>query len=285
MCSDCTSTAPDRPAPRRTRYRKFPIEPLEIAVADLPPDLEGLTVCHLSDLHVRGPWKRFDRLIQTLADSAPADVLAITGDLVADVGCESACHQVVRDILRAARPNVGSFCVFGNHDTAAIRQRLEHLPIHRLIDRAWRDEQRPLTLLGVDCGPSLMFGDLLAALNDESTAGNNHRLRILLAHRPDWLVPASDAGIDLVLSGHTHGGQCRLPGLRPIYVGDGPWPCRWYSGLFRRGRTTLVLSRGIGDQAVNGLRLFCPPQALRITLRRDNNPPPPSETVQVIRKW
>ncbi len=251
----------------------------------LPKALEGLTICHLSDLHVRRPRRRFDRLIETLETEEPADLLVFTGDLVADVGYEAATHEVVQRLLRAARPRIGSFCVFGNHDTAALRQRMEHLPIHCLSDSAWRDPQRPLNVLGVDCSPHVMFGDLLAALNAEHAADNAGRLRILLTHRPDWLIPASDAGIDLVLSGHTHGGQCRLPGLRPIYVGDGPWPCRWYSGLFRRGRTQLVVSRGVGDQAMDGLRVFCPPQALRIQLRCDDNPPPPSNGVQVIRKW
>jgi hypothetical protein len=101
-------------------------------------------------------------------------------------------------------------------------------------------------------------------------------LRILLAHVPNWLPAAADAGIDLTLSGHTHGGQLRLPlawarigawCVPGVWYNATPhWPMHLSSGLLRSRGSVGLIARGLGEAYWDGLRLFCPPHAPLIRL-------------------
>ena len=92
------------------------------------------------------------------------------------------------------------------------------------------------------------------------------RFSLVLSHRPELLPAYADAGADLVLSGHAHGGQVRLPGIGGLFApGQGILP-RLTSGVYARGETRLVVSRGLGNSSFP-LRVFNPPEIVTVTLR------------------
>ena len=92
------------------------------------------------------------------------------------------------------------------------------------------------------------------------------RFSLVLSHRPELLPAYAEAGADLVLSGHAHGGQVRLPGIGGLFApGQGILP-RLTSGVHARGETRLVVSRGLGNSAFP-LRVFNPPEIVTVTLR------------------
>jgi len=172
-------------------------------------------------------------------------------------------HAASFSMLRAP---LGTFAVLGNHDHYSgeprrLRELVEGCGIEVLHNRSVILERNGgrMVLAGIDdllCGTP----DLDAAL-----AGAPPGLPVLLlSHNPDVLFDASRRGVALVLSGHTHGGQIRLPGL-PVLVRMSRY--RLDEGRYAVDGAQLVVSRGLGATGVP-LRLFCPPEAVLVTLRR-----------------
>ena len=167
--------------------------------------------------------------------------------------------------LRALSAPAGVLAVLGNHDhytgaPGALRAELERIGIHVLHNRRETVERGNgrMVVAGID---DLNVGrpDLEAAL-----AGAPRDLPlVLLSHNPDVLFEASAKGVDLVLAGHTHGGQIRIPGL-PVLVRMSRF--RLDEGRYRHGATELVVSRGLGTVGLP-LRVACPPEAVLLTLR------------------
>ena len=105
----------------------------------------------------------------------------------------------------------------------------------------------------------------------------------MLSHFPHYLPVAADLGIDILISGHTHGGQCRLPGGLAL-VNSSDLPLRLTSGILRHRNTVAVVSRGLREARLP-LRLFCPPHLPIYTLRRGTPPGRYTNLVQIIERW
>lgn len=275
------------------------IDPLTLAMPRLPGDLAGLRILQISDIHARHPRRLFDRLLEQVA-GCRHDLLVLTGDYMENEGDEPYAHQLMMQLIRAARPRLGRFGVFGNHDSHELRRRLRWLEVHWLENQALALPDLPVTMLGLSCdvherrNPQ---GDLIAALRQEPASGQEKatHLRLLLTHIPNWLPAASDSGIDLMLSGHTHGGQLRLP-LSMIRVGGLKLPGIWYnatphwpahlsSGLYRSRGTLGLITRGIGEAYVDGLRFFCPPHLPLIRLEHAVDAREPGADLRCVRAW
>jgi len=233
----------------------------------LPEALVGLRLAHLTDLHVRRRRRRHDRIIAMLETEAP-DLIAITGDVMHRPGHEDAAVELLKEMTDRVRPRFGCVGCFGNHDTVEFKSRVVELPIDWLADRVTHHETLPLTVAGLDCeyhreGIADAVG---VAVDAPPPPDGNRRLRVMLAHVPRWIAPAAAMGYDLVLSGHTHGGQCRLPGPTPLYNATKGWPLRLTAGVLAMGRTRQVISRGLGESNLEGLRIACHPMLSVITL-------------------
>lgn len=254
----------------------FPVQTIEIAVPSLPPELQGLRILHLSDPHITRHRPRYDSILQAAADT-PHDLLAITGDLMVRPGNEPIVHDWMVRLIRSCTPRLGTVAVWGNHDSPSLRPRLRPLAMRWLVNDACVLPKLPLTILGVDCvrgEHSAPAGDLLGALlkEREQLTDDRPRCRILLCHMPDWLPAAADLGIDLLISGHTHAGQCRLPTGRVLYNATPGWPTKFSSGLLAAKQTQCAISRGLGEVYVDGLRVFCKPQLPLYVLKRAEQP-------------
>lgn len=277
------------------------LEPIDLPLPHLPARLEGVRIAHLSDLHLRRPTHRHRRLVDQLTRMRLHLVL-LTGDYMDKSGDEPAALQGMRELLAAVQPSLGSFGVFGNHDTPALRDAFAELPVQWLSNRAYRFADQPMELMGLDMLRNEQPDSVALVLQREEQAAADRAdavddaappvsgmpagerpLRLLLCHHPSWVTTAADLGADLVLSGHTHGGQVRLPTGHAL-VNSCDLPLKLTAGLLRQGDTLMSISRGIGATSIVP-RLFCRPHVPVYTLRRQTLPGERSEHIRNLKPW
>jgi predicted MPP superfamily phosphohydrolase len=225
----------------------------------LPRAWDGLTVLHVSDLHFSGvpprPW--YDYLMERCAGWRP-DLVAVTGD-IAD---EDEHIPWIVPTLGRLRWNAAGFAILGNHDYwydfAGIRRRLEEAGLVYLGNGWRRVEVRgePLVVIGEERPWNREPLDLSGC-----PAGP---FRLCLSHTPDNLPWARRQGVDLMLSGHVHGGQVRLPLVGSVLV-PSKFGRRYDCGVFEEPPTVLHVSRGLGGEYP--LRFRCRPEVTLLTLR------------------
>ena len=278
------------------------IDHIELSFPTLPSELEGLRIVHISDLHVHHRARRFDRLAEKLA-ALPCDLAMFTGDYMTFSHHEQAAVQVMAQLVDAVQPRHGRFGIFGNHDSPEIKPLLQNLPIQWLNNDAARHPELPLDLLGVDTTEDRVsdpFRALTRAMEEDYRAypmssrcervrtpakasADPQRWRILLSHIPNLLPIASDMGVGLMLSGHTHGGQIRLPGIGPVYNST-DLPLAFTSGILRYGDTLCAVTRGLGEVHLT-FRMFCPRQLPIYTLRRGRSRGNSQPVMQCVERW
>ncbi len=253
---------------RRVEPYQLVVERIEARPAGMPREFDGLRLGLMSDLH-RGPYASeafIERAAEALMSLSP-DLIALTGDFVHGYNLQG---PSVARALRALHAPLGIFAVMGNHD-----HWLDHKAIERALRRQFADRSfevlrnarvrleargAPLHIVGVD---DVMVGrdDLERALAD-MPAGQP---AILLAHEPDFADTASQRYPFLLqMSGHSHGGQVRLPFVgAPILP---PLGQKYPIGLQRAGNMLVYTSRGLG-MIYPPVRFMCPPEVTLITLR------------------
>jgi uncharacterized protein len=186
---------------------------VEVPLRGLPPALQGFTIAQISDVHIGPTIKRdFLRGIVEIVNSLDVDLVAITGDLVDGSVEQLATHVEPLSLLRSRH---GSYFVTGNHEyysgaTAWIAE-LRRLGLHVLLNEhvVLNHGSAPLLLAGVTDYSAGQFDPAQRSDPQAALAGAppDLRPRVLLAHQPRTAAAAADAGFDLQLSGHTHGGQ------------------------------------------------------------------------------
>jgi predicted MPP superfamily phosphohydrolase len=235
---------------------------LTLRFANVPPEWDGLTLLQLSDLHFIGTPAReyYDWVIRhAMADGVP-DLLLITGDIVDT----EKHHAWIEPILGQLTSKLGAFAVLGNHDWwydfELVRQELRKLRMHVVGNRWERVDVRgrPMTIIGHE-GP---WFQPPPDLSDCPTDG----FRLLLSHTPDNIRWAQRNHVTLMLSGHNHGGQIRLPLFGSIFV-PSTYSRRYDGGTYDETPTLLHVNRGLAGK--DPLRFRCNPQVTRIILRSD----------------
>lgn len=238
------------------------IERQEIHLRRLPARLDGLRIVHLSDLHY-GPLvnpAHLERAVSAANELRP-DLIALTGDYISQDRIYAApCAEVVGKL----RARYGVYAVLGNHDhwtdATLIADLFRAEGVRVLINEGSRMDVRGETfwLAGVD--------DTMVGLEDLSLALAGSRageFKLLLAHNPVILRRAARANVDLVLSGHTHGGQVTW---RSEKNRSGRPRRRMLRGLGRRSNTQIYVTRGLGT-VVLPIRYGCPPEISVLELR------------------
>jgi len=224
----------------------------------LPREWDGLTVLHLSDLHFFGTPSRefFAQALDRCAEWQP-DVVALSGDYV-----DSLAHHDWLPLLARLTAREVKLAILGNHDLwyepEQVRARLREMGYHTPRN-AWETVQvrgRPMTVVGHE-GPWVRPAPDLSGCPPDV-------FRLCLSHTPDNMPWAKRHGIDLMLSGHVHGGQICLPVIGSLVV-PSRYGRRYDSGVFAEGPTILHVSRGLGSK--DPLRFLCPPEATLLVLR------------------
>jgi hypothetical protein len=230
-------------------------------VPRLAPALDGLSIVHLSDFHFTGRvGKAYFREVVRTSNELQPDLVALTGDLVES----AACLDWIPHTLGRLSARYGVFFVLGNHDllTRDIPRLRRMLEQSGLIDLGGRQRQ-----IEINGQPVLLMGNELPWITHEPAAcgfaGAAPPLRIVLAHTPDRLGWACAQDADLMLAGHTHGGQIRIPPLGAIFS-PSAWGVRHISGIYYSPPTILHVTRGVSGDTP--LRWNCPPEIARLKL-------------------
>lgn len=204
-----------------------------------------------------------DRLAAMVLDLQP-DIVAVTGDMVAG---HTAVESAVRFVQTVSR-RLPVYMVRGNHDTREETATYAREGA-RVLDNESVELREGLFICGVD-DPIAGTPDPAAALRDVP----DDAFVLLLAHAPDVILLDGWRKADLILCGHTHGGQVRLPLLGPIITLSHA-PRRYASGLNLCGRTAMYTTTGAGQ--IVPLRFFCRPEVALVTVRRTVDGFPPSD--------
>lgn len=256
------------------REPKEPVtEKVEIRLKRLPEAFDGFRIAQLTDIHF-GPYMNQPLLEKSvrLAQAFQPDLVTLTGDFVSHAlgkrngpaGARNA--EPCGDVL-ARWKGVPMMAVLGNHDhwngAHIVAAALVERGIHVLRNRSQAIErgQERLWVAGIDDaleGAADLQKTLSGIPQTEAT--------VLLAHEPDFADYAAGYPVDLQLSGHSHGGQVRIPGIGPIILP--PMARKYHTGLNRVGGLQVYTSRGVG--VINPpVRLNCLPEVTLITLRKD----------------
>lgn len=241
---------------------RLSVEHQTIRLRRLPRSLDGLRIVQLSDIH-HSPFTgstQIKHAVETANNLAP-DIIALTGDYVSH---ERSYAAPCAEMLGHLRARYGVYAVLGNHDhwtdAPLITDLFRAEGIRVLVNEGMRFEQRGAAfwLAGVD--------DTMVGLEDLPLAlagARTDELKLLLAHNPIILRRAARAGVDLVLSGHTHGGQVTWRSERSA---SGRPRRRLLRGLGSRADTQIYVTRGLGT-SVLPIRYGCPPEVSCLELR------------------
>jgi predicted MPP superfamily phosphohydrolase len=243
----------------------FRVRSLSVPLAGLPPELDGLRIALVSDLHVGTFTTRpFVKRVVEATSRLDADLVLLPGDLINN---NLADLSDALDAVANLQSRHGAYLSIGNHDlidngTEFVRRAKSRVEL--LVDesRTVPVRGRPVQLLGLPWN----LGDEWITRSVEELAGQvtPGAFPILLAHHPHAFDAAAAAGIPLTLSGHTHGGQLMLS----QGVGFGPLMYRYWSGLYRKPEqdAALVVSNGAGHWFP--VRTGAPAEIIDLTLRR-----------------
>lgn len=249
------------------RLGNFRIRRIEVPLAALPRELDGMRIAHVSDVHI-GRFTRAEALpaIAEATNALKADLVLLTGDLI-DLSLSDL--PAAMNFVRMLDPRRGLFICEGNHDLIENRYSFEwqmkdaRLPL--LLDESGVVEVRgrPVQVMGLSWGRR--ESEMMGALGRLNPQRRPDAFQVLLAHHPHAFDHAAAVGIPLTLAGHTHGGQMMLSER----IGPGPMMFKYWSGLYRRpGEETgpaLVVSNGVGNWFP--LRVNAPAEVVEVTLR------------------
>lgn len=238
----------------------------DIKLAGWPAAASGLRIGQLSDLHCHDQrsLRRAERSVEMLLAQKP-DIVFLTGDFVSSsLGFVVACAETLAPLMAAPR---GVFAVLGNHDwggrrtgnrTAYVTRELKRIGVQVLRNRSVPlPGDSSVWLVGLD--PRSMNAQNLALALDGVP---EKAVKLLLVHEPDYADEAP-AGFALQFSGHSHGGQIRLPGLPPLHC---PSYGRQYpEGLQQAANHLVYTTRGIGMIGPQ-MRFCCPPEVTVLSL-------------------
>ncbi|GAB4138973.1 MAG: metallophosphoesterase [Planctomycetaceae bacterium] len=250
----------------------------EFELPRLPPEWDGLSILHLTDLHMQGTTALpfFEEVIR-ITKETPADLVVMTGDLLDD----QSKVDWLPSTLGQLNARLGCYYILGNHDwflkPKEIRQvmtelgwidvagRMIEIPA-RKIRAALREEHHSPANQPSNNAPLVIGGSERPWMGGQPpfAASDENAFRLFLSHSPDNIGWAKQKNVDLMLSGHNHGGQVVLPLIGPVYS-PSQFGVRYASGLFWEPPTLMYVSRGLSSR--HPLRLGCHPEVTRITLR------------------
>lgn len=250
------------------QIKEFRVRRFTLAIPSLPRQLDGITIANVSDIHV-GLWTHGPvlREIVNTTNSLRADLVVLTGDLInfnltdLDEGLS---------LVKAMPGRYGTWMIEGNHDLlengAEFERRVKASGVPLLLDESVVADVRgyPVQFFGLrwrDC-----IGHRLDRVTDAQVQGlmkerQPDAFPILLAHHPHAFDAATEADLPLTLTGHSHGGQIMLD----KHIGVGPILFRYWSGLYQRGNSQMIVSNGVGNTFP--LRVNAPAEIVHITLR------------------
>jgi predicted MPP superfamily phosphohydrolase len=250
------------------QLNEFRVRRFTLPIPTLPRVLDGLTIAHVSDVHVgRLTSGRVLREMVNMTNALRPDLILLTGDLI---NYELSDLSDAIALIKSMEARYGQWMIEGNHDlfdnAGEFERRVKAAGIPLLLNEAPVANVRghPVQFLGLSWmdghGPqrdrltALQLRDLLRLRQPDT-------FPILLAHHPHTFDAAVAAGLPLTFAGHTHGGQMMLDRRH----GGGPTLFRYWSGLYERQKSQMIVSNGVGN--VFPIRINAPAEIVHVTLR------------------
>lgn len=241
----------------------------EVVIQGLPESLDGIRILQLSDLHLRH-YVTLDDLEDVVrdAEAMKPDLVLVTGDIADDLEMLPGAIELIQGM----RAPLGTFACLGNHEyfrgVDAVRRIFDRSPIPLFINQGVRIPVNgdSLYIAGIDDPRSMGAKDLAfyERTIDIALAGaGSQDTIVLMSHRPDAFDYAATQGVELTLSGHTHGGQIGFMG-RSVF--EPVWPDRYLWGHYDRSGSQLYTTSGMGHWFP--FRLGCPQEVPLLVLRR-----------------
>ena len=241
----------------------------------LPESFRGYKIAQISDLHNAEIGTENQKVLKLLKDADP-DIIVLTGDLI-----DSRKTKIDVAVNFAKKANQIAPCYYasGNHESRltnfdVFTSKLEAVGVTVLKNQKLRleDSGEYITLIGVEDPafyneyPSDSDGDYMRKTL-QSLISDDDVFRVVLSHRPELINVYAECGLDLVFSGHAHGGQFILPLIGGLYApGQGFFP-KLTQGVIAKDSTKLVISRGVGNSAFP-LRINNRPEVVLVELQR-----------------
>ena len=265
---------------------------VQLYLPQLPDGLDGLRIFQFGDLHTWG-FRTPEKHLYNLLRREQYDLLIISGDLCyphtiqfwnADRAISwdgrikmvrrtfvapevTRALDVCRKLFTDLNPSLGIFAVQGNHDPVYLMQGLHHLGVQVLANTNCRLKTKTdvcFNLCGIRCR-NRKQADVPATL----AALEPHRFTIVVCHYPEYAEALAAGAADLILCGHTHGGQVCLPQGRALMTHSQTGK-KYLAGLKRIGPNAVYITRGVGTSLLP-FRTFCPPEVVHITLKKGNS--------------
>lgn len=224
---------------------------------------EEICIAHLSDLHEKEFGQHNRRLFKKVAGLTP-DIIAITGDLVAHENQKQPPREYVATLAHELSGIAPTFFVTGNHERSFDMDICAALNAGGVV--VVREDVHTLRIRGTQVNitgmDDLSYGT--TELEFVAHALPLEGVNVFLTHRPEVFPLLLGKGIDLVLAGHTHAGQIRIPGVSKLYMqGQGFLP-KYMQGEFTDGHTTMIISRGLGASGYPTFRINNPPDLVAV---------------------
>ena len=216
---------------------------------------DGYRIAHVSDLHNAEMGENNEKLLNMLREAEP-NIIAITGDLI---DSRHTGIEIAQQFVESAMEIAPCYYVTGNHEARVseydkLKAGMEAAGVIVLEDEKTKIslEGGEITLIGVNdpsCQTDYLFGDAEAVMRDKLSDlhSDEDGFTVLLSHRPELFAVYASSGVDIVLSGHAHGGQFRLPFVGGLVApNQGLFP-KYDAGLYTEENTNMIVSRGIGN--------------------------------------
>lgn len=249
---------------------------IDYVSAKIPEEFDGFRIVHISDLHNKQFGKNQERLLNKIYAVSP-DIIVITGDLIDRRKYDLETAMVFIDGAMKIAP---VYYVSGNHeawsgDYENISENLRISGVQILDDTKATliKGNGKIEILGLS-DPDFLTTSYLEGTNSSKLRGHLERLsddsafQILLCHRPELFDIYVNQNIDLIFSGHAHGGQVRIPFVGGLVAPDqGLFP-KYTSGAYTQNQSTMIVSRGLGNSVIP-IRIFNRPEIVVVTLRSE----------------
>ena len=245
----------------------------EISSEKIPQNFDGYEIMQISDLHNVKSSKLTGDLISRIKENSP-DIAVITGDTIDSRHTDT---EAALDVVRRISEVCPVYYVAGNHEARideyeTFAEDLADMGVHILSNGAEQIKigDESINIVGID-DPDFAheFGvedSVIAASFLEGIEYDKGNYTVLLSHRPELIDAYSQAGVDLVFSGHAHGGQIRLPFVGGLIAPDQGLLPEYTSGAYEKGDTVMVVSRGIGN-SIFPFRINNRPELVSVTLK------------------
>ncbi|MEB9613106.1 metallophosphoesterase [Bacillus cereus] len=234
------------------------ITEVKITSSKIPSSFKGYKILQISDLHNKKFGDNQDVLIQKIKSIDP-DIIAITGDLIDSKSYDAEVSmQLIREIVK----KYPVYFVTGNHEQwsgkyNSLEKELKKYGVNVLRNEhvGIRNGKQEINLLGID-DPEFGTGNrdegniIIDEIKKAKIEMQPDRYNVLLSHRPEFIKEYTNERLDLVLSGHAHGGQVRLPFIGGLVAPNQGVLPKYTAGLYVEQNTSMVVSRGLGNSII-----------------------------------